>query len=266
MKTRCLLSLGLLFFLCTCSKEASVSFTKMEHLYISSPNAEKMYDVLTLDFGLPTVWAYQSWGDFSSGGVSMGNVVIELVEDDALQANTQYGIALEPSTSLSSVVRVLDTINIAHGEVSKGAAWSVISLNQLLPERINLFVCDYHDRPSIAQGRTEATAQLYSANGGPLGIELVSAIRIGTDNSKERSKQLATLPGVTHNDTQLQFSQGPQLMLMESAQPYLGLSIKVHSLEATKKALEAIGWYYRMTEHGLMLVDSPLETTLYFEE
>lgn len=28
---------------------------------------------------LPQVWAYQSWGEFASGGVSLGNVAFELV-------------------------------------------------------------------------------------------------------------------------------------------------------------------------------------------
>ena len=53
--------------------------TKIEHFFASSPKPEKLFQFFSKELELPVLWDYQSWGDFASGGVTLGNVAFELV-------------------------------------------------------------------------------------------------------------------------------------------------------------------------------------------
>lgn len=249
-------------FLSTCSKPENASIKKVEHFYISSNNALNIFQILTEQFDLPIVWDYQNWGSFSSGGVTLGNVVIELIERQTPQSLTYYGIALEPDQSLKRTIPFLDAANISHGRISKAAKWSTMPLTNLLPDDINLFLCDYHDRDFIALDRKKAIDQLVENQGGPLGIQFLKEITIGTADSVGFENGLAKIPGVVKKENEIHFSEGPYLKWIKSDAPFLALFIKVKSLDKMKMELEALGLKTSITEQGIEIIDKKLSTSI----
>lgn len=249
-------------FLSCCAKRENVTIKKVEHFYISSNNALNIFQILTEQFGLPVVWDYQNWGNFSSGGVTLGNVVLELIESESAQSLTYYGIALEPSQSLKRTKLYLDSVNISHGRISKAAAWSTMSLTNLLPDNINLFLCDYHDRDFISLDRKKAADKLVVNNGGVLGIQFLKEIVIGTKDTVEFENELAKIPGIVKKGNDFHFSEGPNLKFIKSDTPFFALLIKVKSMNKAKLKLETLGLRTKITKQGVELIDEIFETRM----
>ena len=149
------LPLLLALILYSCSHLENARINKIEHFYVSAENSEEFFSFLTEQCELPIVWEYQNWGDFSSGGVTLGNVVLELIDSKSSQAPNRYGIALEPSHSMKHMQAALEVKEVDFGEVSKASAWSTASLLNALPDDINLFICDYFDRKTVLNNLTE---------------------------------------------------------------------------------------------------------------
>ena len=249
-------------FLSSCSNRESVSIKKVEHFYISSNNALNIFQILTEQFGLPIVWDYQNWGSFSSGGITLGNVVIELIEGQPAQILTYYGIALEPSQSLKRTISFLDSVNISHGRISKASKWSTMSLANLLPDDINLFLCDYHDREFIRLDRKKAVEKLVENKGGALGIQFLKEIIIGAEDPVEFENELAKIRGIVIKGNEFHYSEGPNLKLIKSDSPFLALIIKVKSMDKAKLELEALGLKTKITEQGVEIIDGIFSTSI----
>ena len=55
--------------------------SKIEHFYATAPDAERLFTFFRDTLGLSEVWGFQVWGDFASGGVSLGNVAFEFARN-----------------------------------------------------------------------------------------------------------------------------------------------------------------------------------------
>jgi hypothetical protein len=126
-----------------------------------------------------------------------------------------------------------------------------MSLNNLLPDNMNVFLCDYHDREFIQRGRKKAADQLVIHEGGTLGIQFLKEIVIGAEDPGKFGSELAKIPGVVRKGNDFLLSQGPSLKLIASDTPFLGLMIHVKSVDKAKIELETIGLKSRITEQGL---------------
>ena len=240
-------------FLSTCEYKEKARINKVEHFYISCNNAKQLFKIFTKQIGLPVVWDYQKWGSFSSGGVSLGNVVVEFVESPKEQETTFFGIALEANQSLRKILPALDSLNISHGNISKAADWSTLSLNDLLPEYINLFLCDYHNWELVYKVRKDATEKLEAKDGGPLGIILLKEIIIRSEQSENYLNKLTKLPGIVKTGEIFHFPNGPDIKLMTSDSQFLSLLIKVKSLKNAHVELDSLGLNATCTDQGLVL-------------
>lgn len=238
--------------------------SKIEHFYTSSPHAEELYTLFTAKFNLPVVWDYQTWGSFSSGGVSLGNVVFEFVKFDSDSNSVFNGIALEPVQSAIDILPILKSADISHGQVnpyyytSKDGTkrgWSTMRLNQLLPDSFSLFICDYKNRETVENGRNKASNQLVNSNGGILGVEYLKEFIIGTEEFSNFKNELIKLPGIKkEKDNLFIFSQGPGIRLISSDNGmFFRILIKVKSTDNAKKQLQAIDISTIKTDKGLML-------------
>ncbi|MFC2089743.1 hypothetical protein ACFLT1_03125 [Bacteroidota bacterium] len=252
-----------ILFLFSLSINAQIN--KIEHFYISSPHSEDLYTIFTTEFNLPVVWDYQTFGAFSSGAVTFGNVVFEFVSNSSEQNSVYYGIALEPNQTASEVEPILDSFNISHGLTEKyplliddgeiNVGWTNISLNHMLPDLVNLFLCDYHDREFIKYGREEAANHLRKIKGGILGIEYLKELVVGTEEPRRYLNELTKVPGTKNEDNVIIFSEGPDLKLIKSDIPFIGLLIKVRSIENAKNQLHILGIAIKVTDKGLILDD-----------
>jgi hypothetical protein len=259
----------ILFILSSLSGKAQIN--KIDHFLISSPQSKELYTLFTTEFNLPVIWEYQTFGLFSSGGVTLGNVTFEFVQDGPDQITVYHGIALEPKQTAAEVVPILDSVDISHGPIrryplqvedGKDVGWTTISLINMLPSFVNLFICDYHDRSFVKSGSVGAANNLSKLNGGILGIEYLKEIIIGIEEPKKYTNELTKVPGIEKEGNVFIFSEGPNIKLIKSDAPFVGLLIKVRSIENAKNQLHILGIATRNTNNGLLLDDEIFGTQI----
>ena len=232
--------------------------SKVEHFYATAPDAERLFHLFRDTLGLTQVWPYQVWGDFASGGVTLGNVVFELVwwkpEEGATLPTELSGIALEPVGGTDSLLAALARRGIAHAppdsNVQVNAAgrtvgWTNTMLTGMLPEPRSVFVCDYADRATIAAGRRRASDSLAATDGGPLGVLALREIVVGvTDVDAARAQwgKLVDEPAPAPGDV-VALGTGPQVRLVPSASPEIQrMVVQVRSLDRARAFLTERGW------------------------
>src|SRR5687768_4976033 len=75
-------------------------FVQVDHFYIASAAAERLFRLFRAELGLPEVWPYRSWDGFSSGGLTLGNTALEFLTRTSAGAAPRSaafkGIAFEP--------------------------------------------------------------------------------------------------------------------------------------------------------------------------
>ena len=54
----------------------------VDHIFIPVADASAAFVVLTEELELPVLWPFASFGTFSSGGVSVGSIKLEVVGDE----------------------------------------------------------------------------------------------------------------------------------------------------------------------------------------
>ncbi len=245
------------------SWKSNAQVTKIEHFYASSPKADELFKLFSNDLALPIVWNYQTWGDFSSGGVTLGNVVFELVHFKGISQTKFEGIALEPKQHFPEFTKLLDDAGIPHESVDpqtwtneKGqlVGWVNMNMPDVLPPASGLFICDYLDRDLIARGRQLPAEKLKAEGGGPLGVDSLVEIVVGTANLKKYSEFLGSMPGVSQKNGLFSFEKGPSIRLVEAARDGTQkILIRVHSLEKAKAFLLSKGWLDDRAGEGIFL-------------
>lgn len=235
------------FILLAISSGAQI--TKIEHFFVSSPRAEKLFHFFRDRFGLPVVWPYQQWTGFASGGLSLGNVVFEFVVYDGVNETGFTGIALEPRQHLEEFIQELDKKSIAHDSIQNNThvntsgilvGWSTLGLPGMLPAEANLFICDYKNREAVLKTRDKASDSLKLNQGGPLGILALKEIVISSHDPVKHAATLALLPGVKKDQQLFSFFSGPSIRLKKKGNPGINkIIIKVGSLDIAKRYLVA---------------------------
>lgn len=227
--------------------------SRIEHFYATSLDAERLYHFFRDTLGLPQVWPFQRWGNFASGGLTLGNVVFELVaEDDPRQRTAFAGIALEPVGTTDSLLPVLADRGIAHerpdSNVNRNEAGELVGwVNTGLPAFAawGVFFCDYQQRARIALGRSRAADALAAAGGGPLGVRSLEEIVLGaTDLGEARRiwRRLGAVPAPGAVGDVFAVGAGPRIRLVRAdAAGIREITVAVRSLAVARSALAARG-------------------------
>jgi len=223
---------------------------KIDHFFASSPKADTLFNLFKSKFELPIEWDYKTYGNFSSGAVTLGNVAFEFVNSKGVSKTKFEGIALLPQQTVEEISIMLDDAKVNHDTIepntymmSNGsiAGWSNMGLKSLLPEDISFFIYDYKNRSELAQSIKKTHDSLKSKNGGPLGIVLLKEIVIGSNKWSSYKNELRKLPGVNLRDNDLFiFKEGPSIRLVNSNNNGIEkIIIKVHSVDTAKKYLKS---------------------------
>jgi hypothetical protein len=229
---------------------SSAQITKIEHFFVSSPTAEKLFNFFRDQFRLPVIWNYQQWTGFASGGLSLGNVAFEFVVYEGITETKFAGIALEPKQHLEEFIIELDKKLIGHDSIQNNTyvntsgvlvGWSNLGLPGLLPAEANLFICDYKNREGILNNRKKGSDSLQLIQGGPLGIIGLKEIVISSSDLEKHAKELSKLPGIRKDNHHLfSFEAGPSIRLEKSTKSGINkIIIQVKSLGNAKKFLRA---------------------------
>ena len=250
-----LVAISLCFIVFALRAEDQSLATRVEHFFIVSDQAQSLFTFFKDTFQLPEVWPFFERGTFASGGLSLGNVVLEFVsfhkESNHLQKTEFQGIAFEPTADAAQTVAELARRKIAHTGIKVYkfeipgrkvlVKWSSINLSDFPPTNANIFFCDYKDRQGVAQGRTEANDELAKRMGGPLGIIGVAEITVGVRDPEEaRSKWSALLaPSPRISEDTFVFESGPRIRLVRSESPGIqGIVLSVRSLDEAARFLK----------------------------
>jgi hypothetical protein len=250
--------------------KADAQITKIEHFFASSPQAEKLFHFFSKDLGLPVVWNFQTWTDFSSGGVTLGNVAFELVNYKGVNKTWFDGIALEPRQPVEEFIKDIDRNRIVHDTIQhntwindKGVfvGWSNLGLMNVLPVESNLFICDYKAREAVLSGRNKAGDKLKQLNGGALGIISMKEIIIGTTDYKKHKRELQKLPGIKKKSKGLfVFSEGPDIRLRPaSINGNQKIIVHVKSLPAAKEFLQKKNWLGEVNRKSIFISPQVIE-------
>ena len=209
----------------------------VDHIYLSTDEAEGVFRVLKEDLELPVVWDYEDWGTFKSGGVSLGNTVLEIKEKTA-DDPSGYGVALRPYGGLEAIGSKLTALDVPVGSVTSATDWR---LQDILPASSggHVFLCDYNDPRKVAKQRIEREQEL-SKQGNPLGIVEMRSITLSQDKLDDLCA-LAELDKVSKGDQNLSFSRGPQIKFADAESGMPVIAMKVKDLQIARDKLLEIG-------------------------
>lgn len=221
--------------------------TKVDHFYVfaDSERAEKLFKLFRDDFHLPQVWAFRNWGGYSSGGVWLGNVVLEFAtmkdEKNPTPKTEFQGIVFEPVGDADSTVALLKARGIPHEDpIAENPGWTVIPFKDIPPENIFLMVCDYKDRSSVNAGRIKAARALKEADGGDLGVIDLKEIVVGVNDVRAAAEKWEKALGrkMKTSSGLFQFETGPDIRLLKSFREGIR-EIRLHtrSLKTAKRFL-----------------------------
>jgi len=244
---------------------------KIEHFFASSPKAEELFRFFSKELELPVLWNYQTWGGFSSGGVTLGNVAFEFVNYKGADTTAFNGIALEPRYHMEEFEKDLDKLGIAHDTIdnsnvskdSTGAlrGWSLLTPKDVLPYDANLFVCDYKNRQGVAENRKKGADKLKEMNGGGLGVVFLKEIVVGATDVRKHASQLEKIPFIMKSkDDLFFFSEGPSLRLQQSLKNgVLKIVIAVRSLKNAKSFLGSRKLLGDANEHSVFILPAAVD-------
>ena len=204
--------------------------TKIEHFYLVSDDSEKLYNFFRDELRLPVVWPFNTYGSFASGGLTLGNVVMEFVRGGRFDltggAEAAFkGIAFEPAGDADAAAGELKRRGVAYGDLSpfkysqggtERVGWVTIDLKGFAPAGAHIFICDYKDRERVAEGRRRASSELATNSGGPLGVTSLKELVVGVKSVREASlpwRKLLDAPG-TGTDPVFAFGPGPKVRLV----------------------------------------------------
>jgi hypothetical protein len=260
-----LITAGLLFCQSVGFREEGKDFQGMvkqvDHILLNLENPRELFDFFAQELKLPVVWPYQEYGNAASGGVFAGNVNLEPIffqgKHETLTTSSRIiGLALEAAMPTEEILKELDRRKIFYmmpetmrlgSEGSKMKIATNTVLEQLLPGSF-VFICEYHIyqafHTDLAQMRKKWKTELIKNDGGPLGIEAVSEIKIRTKNKTEALKNWQNLlkPNACFGGDCIDLGEGPSLRFLDSEQDGIhSLKIKVRSLEKACHFLSAKG-------------------------
>lgn len=229
----------------TASAHSKPLVNKVEHFFVTSDDPERLFKLFRDAFQLPEVWPYQRFGEFASGGLSLGNTVLEFVnipsENDPGRGTKFKGIALEPVADADAAVIELKKRGIAHGEPrpfkiqvggQERVGWVNVQLTDMPPSDAFVFLCDYKSREWIAEGRSTASQELVRRGGGPLGILSLKEIVVGVRSVEEASGKWGRLLESWERGAAPVFalSSGPRIRLVRAdAEGIQGIVVRVKS-------------------------------------
>ncbi len=246
------------------SNSAEPVVKKVDHITISTNQAQELFTTLTDTLELPAAWPYSAYPGFSTGGVQAGNVNLETLglgdpvpgEEGAASV---YGIVFEPYP-IDQVMQPLKDrgadpsdpqVQMREINGQQVPFWTNVTLNALCTPNYIVYLCEYSDAAKTALGAHTTSDPL-----GGLGVVAVSKIVVGsTDVSALRDAWRTVLaPLSMSGDGLMTIGAGPAVEITDAGRDGIqGLVLKVASLEQARSFLEGQGLLGDSTSNELRI-------------
>ena len=254
------------------SKPRLAIVPQVDHIIISADtveDAKALWSLFSEQLELPIAWPPAQYEGFFSGGVNAGNVNLEFAysgnESVELQSTRQpstnarfSGLGLEPEP-LAQALPELERLGLRHGQPdvyqkedrsgNKATLWTTVSLDDVSKNDIDVFLCEYSQnifrpRRDIEENRRYLKDQLRQRGGGPMGIELVKEIVIGTSDYEATLRLWQKLlgPDARASGGVLHPATGPAIRFTPSASDGIqSVVVRVVALGRARRFLQASG-------------------------
>lgn len=246
MKFRTLLIflfIGLLLILFSCidnhSNNDQKIVLKIDHVLIEPEDSFEFFQFLSQDLKFPVVWEYKDYGEVVTGGVYCGNVKIESLNFDQMDANSTIGgIAFDPYLSTEETIVEMEQRSISHGETKVRPFGKVTAINNLLPS-FAIFFCEFANPDEIEEQHKDSQQKLEELDGGPLGVEEVIQLVVKYNDDKLLGEWKKLLVVDQLSDGEFIYSESsPNIHFIKSDKNELeSMVFRVKSIERTKKYL-----------------------------
>jgi len=227
---------------------------KVDHVFVPVADPQPLFDLFTVDLGLPAAWAVMQRGSFFSGAVCLGNANLEFIRGDGtfpflvpVEPLVARGIAFEPAAhdgwAEALADRGLPFVGPmpSEGESIHGGR-RLLYTNTFVPGLVDdataTFLCHYHSEESL---RGDAAMDALAASGGgAIGARGLAEVTIGlwdVDDAAARWRRFLA-PIVPDAHGAFVFEHGPAVRLKRSPiDGVAGLWVEVESLPDAREAL-----------------------------
>lgn len=212
---------------------------KVDHLGILADDADNLFRLFAETFQLPVVLPMTEHPGFASGGVLLGNAGIEFIRNsDRLRqfalpgrAARYWLMAFQPCGTVEATVAELRARGIPYRQEAPGAFWTNVTLTDLAG-CYWAFLCHYE--PQWYQQYPALTQQLQERGGGPLGVDRVQEVVVGTRDVAEADRWWGQLlsPTSAARPGYWQVGDGPTIHLVPADEDGIaGLVLQVRDLD-----------------------------------
>ncbi|HRV80855.1 MAG: hypothetical protein H6830_07615 [Planctomycetes bacterium] len=227
---------------------------KVDHILLESTDARALFVLLSESLQMPVSWPMADFGDFASGGVSLGNVQLEVLRAGDRIADEPrarfLGFALEPEP-LERSLPELRTRQIPFGQPAPFRSrrlldmgktlWTTVSMPTISRDAAEIFLCEYASEPEDDQTSDEGAPP--TPAGGPLSIRKAREIVYGTTDPQalhDAWRALLDESSFQAPDTWL-LGSGPAIrIVLADSNSIRALVIQVASLAQARSFLESL--------------------------
>lgn len=255
-----------------CSFVAPAQIKNIEHFFVSSPDAKKLFYFFKDNFNLPVLWHYEAWKTYASGGLTLGETPLEFLRfaNDTSTKTLFAGIALQPTVGVNKLMRIYDSLHVSYGDEYidtftenniKDTGFINLKIKNTLPGNVYFFTCDYKYRLEMDTMEMKAADSLKTIHGGGLGIIALKEIVVGCTDLTSYSNALSKLPGIKKEKNNLfRFSKGPSIRLVNSdSEGIQKIILTVHSLAAARGFLKQKNMSGESTKNAVMINPEAIE-------
>lgn len=248
---------------------------QVDHILIHSDNPHKAFAFLTDDLNLPKAWPVTSYGGFfKSGGVSLGDVNIEIISFNkyfkrlglAPKEQGYLGIAFEPGYSLEETLPQLRERQIKYSRPRKFSSkgehlWTNVNIKGLLPKSW-IFFCHYEI--DMNQEREKNRRVLSKNEGGTMGIQSLKEISIHYRDGQIPGRWKMLLGESQRTDEGYQFvlNDGVRIKMIRSNSDAINyITLKVNQLDRAISFLQRNAVHYKSNENSILMLSQDLGGT-----
>jgi hypothetical protein len=173
-----------LFLIATTALAADAPVLRADHAVISVASiedAERLQRIFAIGMGLPAAWTVAQYGAHASGGVFLGNFVLELAVLPQVDANQLLGVGLEPR-DIGPALAELRARGLKLKEpTNEPGIWTNIAVTEVTGDALGLFLRKYDSQ--WIEPRMTAARKAFGS-GGRFGVAGVEAIEVGLNGPR----------------------------------------------------------------------------------